>query len=506
MHSSTSRELLCLLFYYFLICDAFMTFIEHKGKCTSLPNFERRIETKTRHTSPLVMMGSSDNIDYLRPSDLLPSRLNKSRSMKNLKSKQQLQLKASITNKTMSNNRQSFAIPFLLPWSLWMNFKSELKGSINEESDKNTKRNKKNRRRWEIPLTSKPFEGFEFLQSTVLYCSLAIAIYFFMGTLLFPAWLEPNWTFIDALYFSMTTLTTVGYGDLVPNHQSGIFGKIFLLFFNLYAVCISVSALGVIAKLALTKQKMLISKAKERARNELMKIFDAEDKGIDEQDDEEELDDEECLWIDNILDDKCISDEALSIPKVFLDAVKNHSFNFSVLLVIAVVLRRIENWSLVDLLYYWNGTATTIGFGDVAPKTQLGRLIAVFFVPLSVVTLGEVIANCFAFITSRASSKAEKDFLRREITLSDLEYLDIDDDGKVNEMDFITFMLIAMQKVDKKTMRDVRRLFNALDVGKDGFIQKEDLIILRQRKRVAKRLRREAKKNKKNWYIQNDSM
>ena len=45
-------------------------------------------------------------------------------------------------------------------------------------------------------------------------------------------------------------------------------------------------------------------------------------------------------------------------------------------------------------------------------------------------------------------------------------------------------------------MKDLRRTFHALDAGKDGFLQKEDLIEIRQRKRAAKRLKREARKNK----------
>jgi Ca2+-binding EF-hand superfamily protein len=50
-------------------------------------------------------------------------------------------------------------------------------------------------------------------------------------------------------------------------------------------------------------------------------------------------------------------------------------------------------------------------------------------------------------------------------------------------------------------MADIKRIFRALDVGKTGYIEKEDLITLRQRKRLARRLRREARKNKgkKSW-------
>ena len=108
-------------------------------------------------------------------------------------------------------------------------------------------------------------------------------------------------------------------------------------------------------------------------------------------------------------------------------------------------------------------------------------------------------ASVFAFVNGRIAAKAEKDFLRREVTLADLEDLDVNDDGKVCELDFITFMLAAMQKVDRKTMQDLQRLFHALDAGKDGFLQKEDLIELRQRKRLSKRLKREARKREK-WF------
>ncbi|KAL7450746.1 hypothetical protein ACHAWC_002615, partial [Mediolabrus comicus] len=383
-----------------------------------------------------------------------------------------------------------------------------LSASSNNNSKSYYERAKNSKsKRWDVPLTSKPFQGVDELQSTVVNCLLAITIYFSIGTVI-PFMLEPSWTFIDALYFSMTTLTTIGYGDLVVG-SSGIglratIAKLFLISFNIYAVCISVSALGIIAKIAMAQEKKILRKARERARDRFVKLWSVDDDDDEEEEEEDDEDIEEedegredCTWVDNIFLDKYDSDKRRTLMGTLWQSINRHSTNFVALVGIAFMMVRVEKWSLIDILYYWNSTATTLGYGDIAPQTQIGRLLAVIFIPLSVISLGEVIAGCVAHLNARAAAKAEKDFLRREVTFNDLEYLDVNDDGKVCMLDFITFMLLAMQKVDKKTMKDLKSLFNALDTQSSGFIEKEDLILLRQRKRLAKRLRREARNRKK---------
>jgi voltage-gated potassium channel Kch len=42
-----------------------------------------------------------------------------------------------------------------------------------------------------------------------------------------------HWTFLDSIYFSITTLATVGYGDLSP--QTAI-GKVFTIFYILIGI------------------------------------------------------------------------------------------------------------------------------------------------------------------------------------------------------------------------------------------------------------------------------
>ena len=379
-----------------------------------------------------------------------------------------------------------------------LNIRSKI---ISVATDKKQLTRRKRRRRWEMRLTSKPFQEVDSCQSTIKNCMMALAVYFVIGTCILP-FLEPSWTLIDALYFSVTTLTTVGYGDLLLGGGAslrGTFGKLFLLSFNIYAVCISVSALGIIAKLALAQEKKIIKQARQQAKAKLLNFFKEED---EEEGSEVGEDDggksEDTTWADNLFLDKYDEDEEpQTMMGVLWKALRAHSFNFVALVGLASILGKVEKWSFVDVIYFWNCTATTMGFGDISPQTQFGRLIAVVFIPLSVVSLGEVIASCVAHLNARASAKAEKDFLRREITFDDLELLDVNDDGKVCQLDFITFMLVAMKKVDGKSIKDLTSIFKALDTGSNGYIEKEDLIMLRQRKRLAKRLRREARKRKK---------
>lgn len=40
----------------------------------------------------------------------------------------------------------------------------------------------------------------------------------------------------------------------------------------------------------------------------------------------------------------------------------------------------VENWSFVDALYFCVTTLTTVGFGNPAPSTDVGKLFTVFFV------------------------------------------------------------------------------------------------------------------------------
>jgi len=52
----------------------------------------------------------------------------------------------------------------------------------------------------------------------------------------------------------------------------------------------------------------------------------------------------------------------------------------------------VEGWSYLDSIYFLVITATTIGFGDFAPQTDLGKIITIFYSFIGLVVVFYVVS------------------------------------------------------------------------------------------------------------------
>lgn len=84
-------------------------------------------------------------------------------------------------------------------------------------------------------------EETEIQSNRVTYSILIISFLIFLGTVYFHK--SEGWSYVDAFYFSTMTLTTIGYGDLVPTNP---FTKIFAAFYALFGIGVMIYLLGTV--------------------------------------------------------------------------------------------------------------------------------------------------------------------------------------------------------------------------------------------------------------------
>jgi potassium channel subfamily K len=112
----------------------------------------------------------------------------------------------------------------------------------------------------------------------------------------------------------------------------------------------------------------------------------------------------------------------------------------------------------------------------------MGRLFAIFFIPLAVGAMGHWLSVVASSIITHRQSSFHQRLQMKELSQSDLDIMDGDGDGQVSRAEFLEFMLVAMNKVEKEFIDEMRGHFERLDTDKTGFLSREDLIASAKRK------------------------
>lgn len=78
------------------------------------------------------------------------------------------------------------------------------------------------------------------------------------GTLFY--WRVEGWTIVDALYFTVMTMSTIGYGDLAPTNTVS---KLFTVVFSLLSVGVFVAVVSKLVAIILERKKTIKGKCKQ---------------------------------------------------------------------------------------------------------------------------------------------------------------------------------------------------------------------------------------------------
>ncbi|XP_072026994.1 potassium channel subfamily K member 18-like isoform X1 [Amphiura filiformis] len=75
-----------------------------------------------------------------------------------------------------------------------------------------------------------------------------------------------EWEYFEAFYFSFITLTTIGFGDIVPEHQKNLLGLFFFIFFGMaiMSMCIALAQDAIMKKVAWASRKIGVAIIKSK--------------------------------------------------------------------------------------------------------------------------------------------------------------------------------------------------------------------------------------------------
>lgn len=303
-------------------------------------------------------------------------------------------------------------------------------------------------RRKDIHEQSTQEDKESFLKSTVFKSILLMGVYLMIGVVGFSFTFQ-RWSIRDAVYFSVVTFSTVGFGDIKPDNDGA---KLFTCVFALIGIGIIGIALGFIGQNLVHAQIVAFQrsqKVKDERKSERKRLLE-------------------------------------SFP-LFRNIILFISPIVVMTLLGSMVVGSVEKWSWIDSVYWCVMTGTSVGYGDFVPRSNEMIWFSVIFIPLSVGCTSAALGKIANIFVEKEIAKANSKLLKREVTLEDLEVMNADGDGEVSLLEFVEYMLKVMHKVDQGLLDELHVQFEKLDADGSGGLQQDDLVLLTARKLTERR-------------------
>lgn len=117
-------------------------------------------------------------------------------------------------------------------------------------------------------------------------------------------------------------------------------------------------------------------------------------------------------------------------------------------------------------------------------------IFAILTIPLAVFALASFLGEIVQLYAEKGTAKRQNRMLARGLQLSDLEDMDKDGNGVVTKVEFLEFMLLSMEKVDKEFLNRIHDQFDSLDADGSGALDKQDIVSRVQKSEKATEVRK----------------
>lgn len=307
------------------------------------------------------------------------------------------------------------------------------------------------------------FKGFSKKSCTIKYCTALFILYFLTGTLVYT-FLFKKWSIQDSMYFIVVTFTTCGYGDLTPaSYTETVFTTFFLL---VGVLVLATVAFGIIFENLFEAYEAILERAKSKTGKRFLRKFDARSTSS----------------MSSSMASLPHAEKGATTGRRFWRSVREECTAVSPLLLLVILgalfIGHQEGWDVYSTMYFTAVTATTVGYGDIAPRTESMRMFCVFFIPFAVGVTAELFGRLTGVYLRFKREEAENEFLNSRLTLADIDRMDRNGDSIVVKDEFMRFFLVSMGKVTHEELDRLEALFEKLDASHDGKLSIDDLLAM----------------------------
>lgn len=306
--------------------------------------------------------------------------------------------------------------------------------------------------------------------SRILWLFLLHALIYYTLAVIGFSYIVQSWTIIDSLYYGTVLFCTIGFGDIEPDNTAA---RLYTICLALYGIAFLGILLGAVIDYCIDYRYVSSEQQRRKVGTQvLQRMQQTEMKRRDE------------TYVENVVDEttdevssattECASEKSLRDEILALVLLEVPVLSFVILLAIGV--GHFEGWSVFNSIYWLVISGTTVGFGDFYPRNTYVKLFCIFYLPMAVAVLGDLLGRIVTIYMDRKRRRLEKEFLSQSLTLVDLSTMDTDHDGRVDKAEFLSYMLCALQKVSKEDVDGILDLFFKLDVDGSGVLTKRDLI------------------------------
>jgi len=266
---------------------------------------------------------------------------------------------------------------------------------------------------------------------------LGVVLLYLAGGPLFYSLYE-EWPFVDALYFVIVTIGTVGYGDILPSDNTS---KLFTVAYVIVGVILLTASVG----------NYIAEAAEALAKKEKGQKAEAAAQGTTKTASCLTTDQRRLVW---------------AVARILLLVAAATIF---------YAFYTEEEISWCDAFYMSIMTVTTVGYGDISPLSRGGRICACFWVLLGVM----LFANCVNVITGVYVKKKTRQYQQRRLSkkITEQDMLQFGGtDGELDRCEFALMKLLAQEKIGKKDLAQIWQEFDLMDIDNSGTLDKHDIV------------------------------